>query len=58
MSNICIIKRFKKFDIKYAKFMITEIISFYSFRLNIFLKIYNVFYANKFKLAIINLLLS
>jgi len=39
----------KKLDAKYAKYIITEIINSYSYKLNTLLGIYNVFYTRLLK---------
>jgi hypothetical protein len=41
----------KKLDVKYAKYIVIEIISSYSYRLDTPLGIYNVFYIYLLKLA-------
>jgi hypothetical protein len=44
----------KKLDTKYTKYMVTEVIGNYSYRLDMPPGIYNVFYIYLLKLAIIN----
>jgi hypothetical protein len=41
----------KKLDAKYTKYIITEIVSSYSYRLDILLGIYNMFYIRLLKLV-------
>jgi len=41
----------KKLDAKYTKYIVIEIISSYSYRLNILLGIYNMFYIRLLKLV-------
>ena len=41
----------KKLDVKYAKYIVIEIVSSYSYRLDILLEIYNVFYTRLLKLT-------
>ena len=44
----------KKLDWKYAKFTVTGIISFYNYRLDMPLRIYNIFYTKLLRLAATN----
>jgi hypothetical protein len=48
----------KKLDAKYTKYMVTEIVSSYSYRLDTPPGIYNVFYTRLLKLAKSSLLLG
>ena len=41
----------KKLDIKYAKYIVIEVVSSHSYRLDILLGIYNVFYIRLLKLV-------
>jgi len=45
---------FKKLDAKYAKYIVTEAIGSYSYRLNTPQGIYNVFYIRLIKLVTMN----
>jgi hypothetical protein len=48
----------KKLDAKYAKYIVIKIVSSHSYRLDILLGIYNVFYTRLLKLVKLSPLLS
>ena len=50
LENIITDRPSKKLDAKYAKYIVTEIVSSHSYRLDIPLGIYNVFYIRLLKL--------
>ena len=58
LENIITDRPSKKLDAKYAKYIVTEIVSSHSYRLDTLLGIYNVFYIRLLKLVKSSLLLS
>jgi hypothetical protein len=51
LENITTDRLLKKLDAKYAKYIVIEIVSSYSYRLDTPLEIHNVFYTRLLKLA-------
>ncbi|PVH67684.1 hypothetical protein DL98DRAFT_443064, partial [Cadophora sp. DSE1049] len=56
-KNVRTKRLLKKFDFKTAKYEIIKVISFYNYKLNILLRIYNVFYSRLLRPVTTDLLL-